>query len=1124
MQATSSGASIFPWWVLYIAFVLYGSLVPLDFQPHAWDQAWSMFQNIHLLDVGAQGRADWVANGVLYVPVGFLTVTLLVRYRTHPTLALALFGSLLFSVLLAVSVEFAQLFFPPRTVSLNDVIAEFIGSILGAFFALRWSDRFRSLLATLAGNSDRLLAQLLKAYAIGYVAFSLFPYDFLVTAAELSWKFHSDGWGWWVATAPMRANSALSLTKFFTEALAVVPLGWMLGQLTARQPKWTPTRALIVGAVLGLLIEVAQFFIVSGITQGISVLTRGSGMAAGFLLWCNRAQLQPSHLASALRRYSLPTGALYLILVAAVNGWFEHQWRGFNAAMLALDSVHFLPFYYHYYTTEQAALLSLASVFLLYAPIGVLTWATWFSPTLALLLATLTAGLMETSKLFLEGQHPDPTNLLLAGFAAWATAKLVKRVAAPRTSSAAAPKHNYAPPAAATRHRHRHRHRKHLATTDQAAITAETSGHSTDTVAVAASTPKKLTLPSYAALFACLLGVGWSVATFPIQPTLLGLFFTGYAALLWYRPRFLFIAIPAALALFDLAPWSGRFYFDEFDLLLTISVAIGYIRLPSAPRKRKRDPLFFLITALVGLAFAIATVRGLLPWQMPDANSFASYFSPYNAIRIAKGAIWAFLLFGLLSRMASPGQDVRRLFAWGMVAGLAGTVAVIVWERFAFPGLFNFTDVYRVTGPFSQMHTGGADIETYLTLSMPFLVLLLFETRNWPARLAGIGLLLGATYGVMVTFSRIGYVGYGVALTLVLFASIASPHQRALTGVLKRSVAAFALAALALIVAVPIFSSPFAQNRMSQVGSDMETRQAHWADALHMRDADWATTLFGMGMGRYPETHYWRSKESHAAPYRLGTESGNTFLRLGSGSPLYVEQFVAVKPQQDYALSLAVRSNQPNTAVALSICEKWLLTSARCVFKTLDVTGDGRWQSVQTVLPSGEIGSSPWYAARPVKLSIYNANAQAAIEVDTLHLRAADGSELLANGDFSRGLERWFFSVDNDKPWHIWSLPIQVLFDQGWLGGIALTLFVALGLWRAGRNAWRGDAMAGAMLAASVGFLIIGSLDSLVDSPRLLLLFLLLFWFCGRAYRGERPVLNPPGKLPQDRGNARDCG
>lgn len=318
--------------------------------------------------------------------------------------------------------------------------------------------------------------------------------------------------------------------------------------------------------------------------------------------------------------------------------------------------------------------------------------------------------------------------------------------------------------------------------------------------------------------------------------------------------------------------------------------------------------------------------------------------------------------------------------------------------------------------------------------------------------------------------------------------------------------AAFALAALALAVAVPVLKGPFAQERLSRAGTDLGIRLAHWADALQMRDPGWETALFGMGIGRYPETHYWRSEENRAATYRLGSETGNPFLRLGSGTPLYMEQFVTIKPQHDYSLSLSVRSDQPDTQVTVSICEKWLLTSARCTFKSIDVTGNGRWQSVQTRMQSGDVGKGPWYAARPVKLSIYIANAHTVVDVDNVRLQPTDGGDLLVNGDFSRGLDRWFFTVDNDKPWHIWSLPIQVLFDQGWLGVVALALFVAVGLWRAGRDAWHGDAMAGAMLASSVGFVVIGTLDSLVDSPRLILVFLLLIWFCGRAGRSMRAI------------------
>jgi hypothetical protein len=622
-----------------------------------------------------------------------------------------------------------------------------------------------------------------------------------------------------------------------------------------------------------------------------------------------------------------------------------------------------------------------------------------------MLMATLTAGLMETSKLFLASLQPDPTNLLLAGFSAWATAKLAQRLASAPAMSGETPKHSESPTAMTSTRTVRRR--SYGSATE--ALRAKASSLNDETLAATASAlplalPTQPSLMGYPVLIAGLAGVGWGVATFPIQPTVLGLLLAAYAALIWHRPQIILIVVPAALALFDLAPWSGRFYFDEFDLLLLTSVAVGYARLPPAPSPSKRDLLFLSLAVLLGISYAIGTLRGLLPWQMPEANTYSNYYSPHNALRVAKGALWAFLLYGLLGRLASTGRDVRHHFAWGMAIGLAGTVAVIVWERFAFPGLLNFTDVYRVTGPFSQMHTGGADIESYLTLSTPFLVVLLFEKRNWVTRLAGTVLLLGATYAVMVTFSRIGYAAYGIALALALLAATAKSDNRVQSRYFNRGMAAFGLAALALTVAVPILKGPFTQARMSQSGSDLGIRLAHWSDALQMRDPGWDTALFGMGVGRYPETHYWRSKESRAATYHLGSETGNTFLRLGSGSPLYIEQFVAIKPQHDFVLSLNARSHQPNTQVTVSICEKWLLTSARCVFKTIDIAGNGEWQSVQTRLQSNDVGSGAWFASRPVKLSLYNANAKAVLDVDKLRLRTTDGGDLLAEPGQGLGL------------------------------------------------------------------------------------------------------------------------
>ncbi|MBL8419483.1 MAG: hypothetical protein JNK92_02500 [Dechloromonas sp.] len=200
------------------------------------------------------------------------------------------------------------------------------------------------------------------------------------------------------------------------------------------------------------------------------------------------------------------------------------------------------------------------------------------------------------------------------------------------------------------------------------------------------------------------------------------------------------------------------------------------------------------------------------------------------------------------------------------------------------------------------------------------------------------------------------------------------------------------------------------------------------------------------------------------------------------------------------------RSAKRDSQVTVSICEKWLLTSANCGSASYRFNGDGNWQTVKMRIPSGNVGQEPWYARRPTKFSITNTSLMATVDIDDIRLTSDVGQDLVANGDFSKKLDRWFFAVDNDLPWHIWSLPLQILFDQGWLGVIAFGLFVVPGLWRAGQQAWRGNIVAGVLLASGAGFVVIGTVDSLVDSPRLLLLFLLVIWMCWRCARLSLPT------------------
>lgn len=1057
-------ALTFSIWFGYLFFVIYGSLVPLDFKPIPIDQAWTAFQQIPMLVLGVESRADWIANGVLYVPVGFLTAHLLIQKLAKTRRIPLFFLSGLFSCALAFGVEFSQLFFPPRTVSLNDLLAECVGSSIGLILAARYSEWFKILLHAVFSNPRRLTLRLVEAYLAGYVAFSLFPFDLLLSGAELEQKLQGDNWGWLLASDSQ--GKFLIVVKLLSEIILTLPFGLFLGYRAERQSA-TLRQAAWSGILLGSFIEIAQLFTATGVSQGLSVLTRIAGVCGGVALWNRRTSWPPGRFWALVQRYALPLAAIYLLALLQVNGWFSHAWKSTDYAVSQLDELHFLPFYYHYFTTEAKALYSLASVCLMYLPIGILIWSKRGSPVIAFFYALLAASFIETGKLFLQGLHPDPTNILVAALASWGAVYLLRE----------------------------------LSNASSAKTEEEQAGHFLNPVpADKYISPSRESIGArskHIVMFALLALVGYWAATFPAQPMLLSLLLLMFAATIWFRPALLVAIIPATLPILDLAPWSGRFFFDEFDLLVLIGLVIGYIRVgPIARKNQCADTLFLFVSSLLIISFTIGAIRGLIPWQMPDANTFSNYYSPYNALRIAKGGLWAFLLYGLFGRIASSGCNVPRLFAVGIMTGVAGTVLVIVWERFTFPGLYNFSDIYRVTGPFSQMHVGGADIEAYLAIGAPFLVMLFFAKVSVWVRIACISLLLAATYSVMVTFSRVGYAGFGVAFTLAVIAVIMNKSADRPSTLFKRVAAPLILLVAIFGIATPIFYSQFAQERMALVGANLNTRQNHWDDALRMRNSDWATTLLGMGIGRYPDTHFWRSDEAKAAPYWLGSEPENTFLRLGAGNPTYVEQFISPQAGSDYVVDLNVRSTQPNPQLTLSICEKWLLTSARCNAEVVNFNGNGTWQSVQIRIPSGDLGQGPWYTSRPVKFSLYNTSPSATVELDNIRMSAIAGNSLLANGDFSQKFDRWFFSVDNDLPWHIWSLPIQVLFDQGWLGVTAFGTFVLLGLWKAGQQTWRGNTEAGVFLAAGTGFVVIGALDSLIDSPRLLLLFLLVIWLC----------------------------
>lgn len=402
----------------YAAFVVYGSLLPFDFRPQPWDQAWTRFQAIPYLELGVASRADWVANILLYIPLAFATTGAVVGATT--SLVARLLGAGLVAVTcvgLAFAVEFAQLAFPPRTVSQNDLIAETIGTLIGAAAWLGAGERLLTLWQRFRAGGPHAWRAMLALYVLAYAALTFFPYDLLVSTRELGAKLANPGQVGLVVAGSCGGFVGCSV-KLGAEAVIAAPLGALLGLAF---PALRAGAALALGAAVGVVIELTQLILASGVTQGISVFTRAVGVAWGLALQRRLGTDWLSRHGRAIRTLVLVGAPVYLALLAVLNGFGGHLDPAWVATTKLADA-RFLPFYYHYYTSETEAMWSLLANAGAYAVVGVAAWL-WrperrggWKPGL---IAAAVALAVEALKLFLPGKKPDPTNVLIACVAAW---------------------------------------------------------------------------------------------------------------------------------------------------------------------------------------------------------------------------------------------------------------------------------------------------------------------------------------------------------------------------------------------------------------------------------------------------------------------------------------------------------------------------------------------------------------------------------------------------------------------------------------------------------------------------------------------------------------------------------
>ncbi|HEU5431434.1 MAG TPA: VanZ family protein, partial [Thermomicrobiales bacterium] len=456
LPAPRRGQYLFAW-SGFAAFAVYGSWVPLNFRPLPWAEAVARFREIPFLHLSIGSRADWVANILLFVPIGFCGLAALTcdrRSRLGKTCAAL--AVMAFCTALSVSVEFSQLWFPGRTVSQNDIVAETIGGAAGIVIWLFVGARFTAWLRSFAvpGDRRRQFDWLLQAYLLGLVLYALFPLDLTISPAEL-WHKYREGKFRLVPFADVQF-SVEGCFALASDGLLFVPVG-MLAATALRGPGRAVRsilQSLLAGLAVAAGIELAQTFVYSRYVDVTELFTAALGILAG-AAWRRRRLTRgdESTLSPAGRRGLLALQLIAFIAYAAFLGAYfvlpfefiadagriQRRWQNFFGVPLAGL----------YWSSEYNALTQVLRKGLLFAPLGY--WGVRMTALAQLRggarLAGLAASLgvaiamalgIECAQIWRDGTTANFTDVLLCTFGAAAALALTLRVEHARLAPVAA--------------------------------------------------------------------------------------------------------------------------------------------------------------------------------------------------------------------------------------------------------------------------------------------------------------------------------------------------------------------------------------------------------------------------------------------------------------------------------------------------------------------------------------------------------------------------------------------------------------------------------------------------------------------------------------------------------------
>jgi len=465
------------------------------------------------------------------------------------------------------------------------------------------------------------------------------------------------------------------------------------------------------------------------------------------------------------------------------------------------------------------------------------------------------------------------------------------------------------------------------------------------------------------------------------------------------------------------------------------------------------------------------------------------------------------------------------LGAMALVLPLAGLLRQLSLSRWIAGGMGGLL-LTALAGAIAWLVPKGAYIAFTLGFAFTALMYLAYSRRVISTSVAAILALSGLAATLASVVLVAGNWGYSPAVWPAVAAALACLLLLVTAGITRRPLwpgakrwqaGVVCLMGLAMAIVAVFAGGAYMGDRFSTGGHDLDGRVSHWklgADMLQT-PADW---WLGKGEGRFVANQFLMGDpKQHPGDYRLLHEGDSSFLRLTGGLHTlgWGELFRVTQRVAEPTMPLKMRA-QVRTAMAVGlhfeVCEKHLLYNQNCLSsKAALKAAPGQWQSVDVTFAGTGVSRGTFYAPRLLAFSMAMETSGGIADLDKIELTGPDGHNLLANGDFSGGMAHWFFSSDRHHlPWHIKSMFMHVLFDQGIAGLVLWSLLLGGALVRLSVGKANRHPLAPAFAASLVGFTVVGLFDSLLDVPRVAVMFYFIMLAALVLQAKPKKVLLPP--------------